>query len=866
MVFSHSGDKFFTAAIGGFFFAAALAPAGASAQGLQACSGVRAAPTPVASMHVPSLANLDALAPAGEGVRAVRSGAWSDRATWGGTLPTSRAVIPAGVSVVADLASTPELRSVRVEGCLELSGAGDNRLNTEFLYVAPRGELLAGTPSRPIPASVTAEIVFPDFGPLDARVDRTLIGKGLVAASRVRLYGALKTPRVKVASAPRRGDTVIRLKAAPAGWRVGDRVVLTGTRWLPQTVKAEVTLASPSEDEVRFIRSISGSNVTLDAALSFDHLAPEADLGAYLVNYSRNVRLASENGVRLAPSQRAHSLFMSIETTIQGAEFFEMGRTDKSQRAVDAGSLTAPSATSNVKGRYPLHLHQPGFPADDLAPVVRGVAIWGSPGWGYAQHGGKAFLYQSNVFNAFGAGFVSESGNETGAWVENTAIKGVGVDHIVKNAEDVIAFDLGRTGDGFWMQSRLVRLHRNLAVSMTGGVGFIFFHRNNDLGSRFPLTPEFARGELCAPGALRFQNQAIDKPAILQFTENEVIASELGFQVVKPSPIEPHDIRSVIDGFSAWEVRNGVKLTYTSRYTVMNSRLIGAQVRPPRARESTGILFGRNTYDLAAVNTTVKGFDYGVDLSKAANRVFAANNRYTLAGVRISGSLRQNILNQDPTDQVLAAVPPRVAPRVEFRWGTGLANATTGVSTVIKGTKIDSSGATPYPIVAEEFRTTFSGVKQLMKELGWWTLPSRERATSVPEFYSDRIYGDIEQTRFVLRVPSGFDFPARLVDGSAGDQGRLDIRAGAPNPANDAARVSADGSVRIDAFANDRSNDGGLKGAGHTLPRNGNIVQRADGTFDYRPFPDFRGTDQFDYWVKNRQGVPAKATVTVTVN
>jgi hypothetical protein len=854
------------AAMGGLFFALALAPAGASAQGLQACSGVRPPPTPVASSHVASLANFDALAPTREGVRAVRSGAWSDRATWGGAAPTTRAVIPAGISVVADLASTPSLKSVRVEGCLELSGAGDNRLNTEFLYVAPGGELFAGTPSRPIPASVTAEIVFPDLGPLDPKVDRTLTGKGLVAASRVRLYGALKTARVKVASAPRRGDTVVNLRSAPSGWRVGDRLVLTGTRWLPQTVKAGVTLASPSEDEVRFIRAIRGSSVTLDSPLSYDHPAPEPDLGAYLVNYSRNVRLATENGAKLAPSRRAHSLYMSIETTLEGVEFFEMGRTDKSVRAVDAASLGSATATSNVKGRYPLHLHQPGFPADDLAPVVRGVAIWGSPGWGYAQHGGKAFVYQSNVYNAFGAGFVAESGNETGAWVENTAIKGVGVDHIVKNAEDVRAFDLGRTGDGFWMQSRMVRLHRNLAVSMTGGFGYVFFHRNTDLGSRFPLTPEFARTALCTPGSLRFASQSIDNPAILQFTENEVIASEVGFHVVKSSPLAPHDLRSVIDEFLAWEVWNGVQLTYTSRYTVMNSRLIGSKARLHRTRMSRGLTFGRNTYDLAAVNTTVKGFDYGVDLSKDATRAFGATTRYTLAGVEISGSLIDDVVNQDRNDQVLASVPARVSPRVDFRWGTGLANPTSGVSTIISGEKTDASGKTPYPIAPEEFYTTFSTVQQQLRELGWWTLPNGERATSVPEFYSDRIYGDTHQTRFVLRVPSGFAFPDRLVDGSAGDQGALDIRAGAPSPGDDAARVAAGGSVRINVFANDRSNDGGLRRAGNTLPRNGNVMQLPDGTFDYRPFPDFRGTDQFDYWVKNRQGVPAKATVRVTVN
>lgn len=854
------------AALSGFFAACALAAPAAAASGPVACGAISAPTLPIASSQVASLQNFNALAPANQGVRAVRSGAWSDPATWGGAAPTGRVVIPAGVNVVVDAIATERLRSVRVDGCLELSSETSNRLNTEFLYVAPGGELLAGTAQRPVPPTVTAEIVFPDFGPLNPSIDRTLTGKGLIAASRVRLYGALKTSRAKVATAPRRGDGMIQLQSAPSGWRVGDRVILTGTRYIPQETKGDVVLKSPTEDEVRFIKAVSGSSVTLDAPLAFDHPAPDASLGAYLVNYSRNIRLATERGATLTPAQRAHSMYLSTETTLQGVEFFEMGRTDKSKRAVDAAKLVTPTATSNVKGRYPLHLHQQGFPADDLTPVIRGVAIWGSPGWGFAQHGGKAFVYQSNVYNAFGSAFVAESGNETGAWVENTAIKGVGVNHIVKDGEDVIAFDLGRTGDGFWMQSRMVRLHRNVAVGMTGGIGFVFFHRNNDLGDRFPLAPDFVRGALCTPGAMRFQKQSIDKPAILQFTENEVFASERGFHVVKERPLEPHDIRSVIDDFKAWEVATGMDITYTSRYTVMNSLFIGAKARRNKLHSTYGVVFGRNTYDLALVNSTVRDFDYGVDLSKVQTRVFATNNRYTLAGVKVSGSLRQHILNQDPSDQILASVPARTQPRLDFVWGTGFANPNSGVNTNVKAQKTDASGKTPYPIAADEFRVTFSNVQLLMPEIGWWTLPNRERATSVPEFYSDRIYGDIHQTRFVLRVPSNFGFPARRVDGSPGDQGTLDIKVGPPVAVNDTANVAANGAVKINAFANDRSNDDRLGSAGHTLPRNGNIMQLADGSFEYRPFPDFRGADRFDYWVKNRQGVPAKATVSITVN
>ncbi len=853
------------ATIVGAFFSIFIASSSAfaAAPGPVACAGVRPPVTPLASQHLAALPKYDALAPAASAVRAVRSGAWSDAGTWGGKLPTTRAFVPKGVSVVFDEPNSARLKSVRVEGCLELSNRVNNRLNTEFLYVAPGGELLAGAANAPIPANLSAEIVFPDLGPIDVKADPTLIGKGLVSTSRVRLYGALKSPRAKVSAAPRRGESVVKLVSTPNGWRVGDRVVLTGTRWIRQTTKQGVVLKSPTEDEIRFIKAISGSSVTLDSPLAFDHLSPDAAVGAYLVNYTRNIRLATENGATIAKTQRAHSMFMSTETTVEGVEFFEMGRTDKSIRAIDAAKLSSPTPTSNVKGRYPLHLHQAGFPKDDVAPVVRGVAIWGSPGWGFAQHAGNAFVFQNNAWNTFGAGFVAESGNETGAWVENTAVKAIGVDHIVKDAGDVSAFDLGRTGDGFWLQSRSIRLHKNLAVGMTGGMGFVYFHRNNDLGAALPIVPSFSANALCTPATMRFKPQPIEAPQIAQFTDNEVIASEIGFHVVKPRPIEPHDIRSMLDNFKAWEVALGVDLTYTSRYTVENSLLIAS----PAATDTIGVSFGMNTYDLAVANTKIVGFDYGVNLSKASTRVFTTNSRFTIAGVTFSGIKIKPLLNQDATDQILASMPAPVPASVAFKWGAGPAIPSSNALYVyVTGIKTDSSGQTAYPIAKDEFLVNYTNFKGLSAERGWHTLTTGGRAFVVPEFYSDRLTGEIFQTSFIAKPQAYFAWPSKLLDGSPADQGSLDPKAAPPSAANDSASVSANGAVVIAALANDRSNDGKLFASGYGHARNGNVAQLANGDFRYTPFPDYRGSDKFDYWVRNRQGVVSKATVTVTVN
>lgn len=800
----------------------------AAAPGPVVCAGARPPVTPLGTQHAASLATYDALAPANIGVIAKTSGAWSDPTTWGGKAPIGRVVIPAGVSVVFDLPNSPLLKSVRVEGCLELSNRVNTSLNSELIYVAPKGELLAGTPATPLPPTVTAQIVFPDLGPLNPTVDPTLSGKGLIAASRVRLFGALKTPRVKVSAAPAAGDKVIQLTQAPFGWRVGDRVILTGTRFIPQKTSGEVVLSSPTEDEIRFIAAINGSTVTLDAPLQFSHASPDPGVAAYLVNYSRNIRLATQSASTLPVSQRAHSMYMSAETTIQGVEFFEMGRTDKSVRAVDALKLTSPTPTSNVKGRYPLHLHVPGFPSDASAPVVRNVAIWGSPGWGVAHHNGKAFLFQNNTWNTFGAGFVSESGNETGAWVENTAIKSIGVNHIVKDGGDVSTYDLGRTGDGFWLQSRSVRLSRNLAVGMTGGMAFVYFHRNNDLGSRWPLAPAFVANNLCMPASMRFASQSIDKPNIGQFTDNEAIASKVGFHIVKSGPAEPHDIRSVIDNFKAWEVKAGVEITYTSRYTVKNGLLIGAASQTG----NTGVLFGKNTYDMAIVGTAISRFDYGVDLSKSSTQAFTNNYRYTVAGAKFSQIRVNAYRNRDATDQILSSVPPASAAKLAFAWGAGPYTPPNGISTYVKGVKTDSSGQTPYPVAANELLIKWTNFRGLTAERGWYTINSSStKAMVVPEFYSDRLSGEIFQTSFIV-TPSSFAWPSKMSNGSPAYQGMLSPTAGPPKAANDAARVAIDGAVTIPVLANDASNDGTLLPAGFTHARNGNVMQRPDGNFD----------------------------------
>lgn len=153
------------------------------------------------------------------------------------------------------------------------------------------------------------------------------------------------------------------------------------------------------------------------------HDSPRADLKAYVADYTRNVVIETQNASDVPVYQRGHVMFMhSPSVDVEYAEFSELGRTDKSIRAVDAATATEITSDTNVKGRYALHLHETGVEALSPETIVKGNAIWGSPGWGIVQHASSSDIENNATFNTFGAGYVAETGDETGVWHNNIAI------------------------------------------------------------------------------------------------------------------------------------------------------------------------------------------------------------------------------------------------------------------------------------------------------------------------------------------------------------------------------------------------------------------------------------------------------------
>ncbi len=812
------------------------------------------------------------LAPEAEATHvAVKDGSWFDPNTWAnGEVPSegAKVFIPQGLTVAYDGESTVSLFTVRVDGELDFATDQNTFMEVDTLIVAMTGKLTIGTVDNPVAAGVEAVIQIADNGPIDVSWDAQLLSRGVISQGTIEISGNEKDAFLKVAIDAMAGDTSLTLESPPDGWAVGDRLVLTGTKlpefdWAPAGTKRDI----PTEDEEIIITAINGNVIQFDRALQFNHDTPRDDLKAYVANYTRNVRIITENADDLPVYQRGHVMFMqSDEVDVRYAEFTDLGRTDKSVRAFDVASLDSVEFDTNVKARYPLHIHRAGVTDLEDPAMLVGNAVWGSPGWGIVQHDSNAILADNAVYNAFGAAYSAETGNETGRWSHNIAIKSIGVagggiENSPKAGGDIEAFDLGRTGAGFWFQGRLVEAVDNVAAGIPSGQGFVFFSRA-PRGEAVPVNPENAPFS----ESLNYADEVqIYKPSIAQFVGNEAFATGTGFLVIKPGPNQRHDVRSVIEDFTAWETRTGIRLAYTAHYTLKDIDLVGSD------NSLNGISTGQNTFDLTVNNANIEGFGTGVSLQKTTNfSVFDGDYRYVFIDVSINGATT-NFTNLDANDQFLTAAD-LVAGRLEFV--SGLEDyplfATEGAPYFgmnLPGVKTDSIGAYEIgPLDPNVFPGEALG--NAIEQEGYWTLPDGRAVTVFERYFADRATGELIKQSTFIEIPGGVS-GAQKASGLADPvyHGVLDVNSAAPVVTDDSATVSSEQSVIIDALANDFDPDGDpIAIDGFVNPEHGRVGLNDDGTITYTPDPNFVGMDQFWYWVEDDNGNFTKGEVYVTVD
>ena len=465
---------------------------------------------------------------------AIGNGDWDDPANWhNGEVPGDNAtvLIPEGVHMSYDHIGAARVLTVRVDGHLDFATDTDSQLIVDTLVVSPSGTLTIGTEANPVDPNVNVDIIFANNGPIDTDWDPMLLSRGMIAHGTVEIHGAEKDSHEKVVDDPMAGDTWVDMGETPVGWAVGDTIIIAGTRYEGYYTKQPGVDYVPPEDEIRVISHIEDGRIFFDDPLVFDHDTPRADLKTSVANYTRNVSFETENAETAEIYERGHVMFMhNDDVDVNYAEFHELGRTDKSETAVNVGDVADAEYDTNVKGRYSFHFHRAGLDDVDNPAVATGNAVYGSPGWGFVHHDSNAILENNATYDTFGAGYVAESGNEIGVWDDNIAIFAEGPSFIVpKGGNDVANFDLGKTGDGFWFQGRMVESTDNIAASVN--TGFVYFHRGV-VGENGAIPFDASTSEV---GDILYDNPyvAADDHPILSFSGNETFASSKGMWVLK---------------------------------------------------------------------------------------------------------------------------------------------------------------------------------------------------------------------------------------------------------------------------------------------------------------------------------------------
>ncbi len=709
---------------------------------------------------------LDLVDPAEATHIAIGHGSWFDPDNWhNGEVPgdDAKVVIPNAVNMTYDGESAARLFTVRVDGELDFATDTDSTMIVDTFIVSPTGTLTIGTEENPIQAHVDVDIIIANNGAIDVDWDPSLLSRGLISHGKAEIHGAAKDSHEKVIEDPMAGDTSVTFAETPAGWQVGDTIVVAGTRYegYRQDYKLDQTVQYESQDEIRVITQIENGTVHFDKALEYDHDTPRADLHTSVANYTRNVSVETEGGAEAEVFERGHVMFMhSDDVDVRFAEFHELGRTDKSEKAFDASDFDNIAFDDNVKGRYGLHLHRLGTEDLDNPAIVVGNAVYGSPGWGFVHHDSNAILDNNASYNTFGAGFVSESGNETGAWTDNIAIYAEGrsweTPKVAIDDAELIEFDTGNSGDGFWFQSRMIESTGNIAASVNNG--FVYFHRGpvHDNGQLTIDTNTLDFGE-----AFYFDTDVKPEDVpIRDFFDNEAFAAKLGLHVLKDGQDQSHDIRSTFDGFKAWNVVSGAEFRYTGHYKIENFDVVSRDYSEmDNQYPSFGIKLANEVSDFVIADATIDGFEKGLVLNKlllAEHSGDLSLHDYFIVNTDITNS-ELDIENYQPRYDTILSGKGLVekTPTLDV---DGPLEVFAGQGLNLTGTKTDTLGTIDFPAGTDNHDLTLRDVISVMNENGYYETYNGAKYFTLDVYFSDRYTADVFKQTELVKINENVNF------------------------------------------------------------------------------------------------------------
>jgi cell migration-inducing and hyaluronan-binding protein len=315
---------------------------------------------------------------------AVKTGRWSDTATWADKkVPGPNAAVTIDRNVNVTLDASPQLRSLTINGSLTFADNKDLELSTEWIML--HGELQIGTEAKPFTRkatiTLTDNVKGEDFGGLGGN-DRSDRGIMLMGGT-LNLHGGVKNTWTKLAATANAGSTSIQVLNA-AEWRTGDEIVLASTDF------------DPRQAERRTISAVSGNTITLDKKLDYMHFGKIT----FDVDERGEVGLLTRN-IRLQASADAEQSFfgghlMAMATSkmfVEGVEFNRMGQ-----------NLTL--------ARYPIHWHLIG---DAQGQYIKNASIHNTYNRCVTMHGTNFLRVENNVtYDNVGHCFFMEDGIEHG--------------------------------------------------------------------------------------------------------------------------------------------------------------------------------------------------------------------------------------------------------------------------------------------------------------------------------------------------------------------------------------------------------------------------------------------------------------------
>lgn len=557
--------------------------------------------------------------------RTVKSGSWSDPTVWtGGSVPGhgARVVILPGHKVVYDIKAETIIRAINIGGSLIFDPSQDTLLNVGLIKIqpgddysedgfdcdahgqlatdsGPQPELIVGSPDRPIAAGKTAIIRLHAIDGMNQETCPAIVCCG----GRMDFHGQ-PMPRtwVKLGATAKAGDAKILTAEPIPGWRVGDRLVLTGT----QTHGAKRT---ESKSEEAIIAKIDGAAIDLTAPLTMDH-AGDGNYRGEIANLTRNVIVESADPQGI----RGHTMYhRNSAGSIAYSEFRHLGKL-------------------NVLGKYAIHFHL--CRETMRGSYLVGNSIWDSHNRWITIHGTDYLVVRDNVgYKSIGHGFFLEDGTEVYNHLDRNLA--IGARRGKPLPKQVLPFDQNE-GAGFWWTCSLNSFTRNVAAEC-GNYGFRYEATpTSALKLSFPIRRPDGTSTLTDPRTLPF----------VRFEDNEVHSSiglygvNLGEGVNRVGPDSNHPF--VVKNLRIWDIH------YAFRPQVPNLIVENLDIH----RASYGIYhpnFDNHFYrNIRISETNTEPFNRGHDDLSIQHGLLAVDG-LTFEGCRSGGMPLIQISDDNPT-------------------------------------------------------------------------------------------------------------------------------------------------------------------------------------------------------------------------